>query len=195
MVSSRKLRSPTHAYRTPLSGRFRQTTSKLDLIEVGLAADKHPQQFTVTIPGFNRNTIPGVITRRLPMSAFVGKRTLALASDCVAQDAIDDVRDEVSVATVSIAGGLAWQPLMDTIGDQLLVGFGSFENLGQLEEALYNALERDGPSEIVHTGPLSLTGEQLASYLGVLASVAEEEPLKVSFVDAAVGAVLTRSYR
>ena len=99
------------------------------------------------------------------------------------------------MATVSIAGGLAWQPLMDTIGDQLLVGFGSFENLGQLEEALYNALERDGPSEIVHTGPLSLTGEQLASYLGVLASVAEEEPLKVSFVDAAVGAVLTRSYR
>ena len=95
------------------------------------------------------------------MSALDEKRTLALASDCVAQDAIDDVRDEVSVATVSIAGGLAWQPLMDTIGDQLLVGFGSFENLGQLEEALHNALERDGPSEIVHTGPLSLTGEQL----------------------------------
>ena len=134
------------------------------------------------------------LTRQLT-SALGGKRTLALASDCVAQDAIDDVRDKVSVATVSIAGGLAWQPLMDTIGDQLLVGFGSFENLGQLEEALYNALERDGPSEIVHTGPLSLTGEQLASYLGVLASVAEEEPLKVSFVDAAVGALLTRSYR
>ena len=80
---------------------------------------------------------------------------------------------------------------MDTIGDQLLAGFGKFENLGQLEEALYIALERDGPSEIIHTGPLRLTTEQLASYFEVLASVAEEEPLKISFLDAALGALLT----
>lgn len=100
------------------------------------------------------------------------------------------------MATISIAAGLAWQPLMDTIGDQLLAGFGSFENLGQLEEALSIALERDGSSEIVHTGPLSLTDAQLASYLGVLASIAEEEPLKVSFVSKGVGALVSsRSFR
>jgi hypothetical protein len=99
---------------------------------------------------------------------------------------------EAHLATVSIPGGLAWQPLMDAIGDQLLAGFGRFENLGQLEEALSIALERDGPTEIVHAGALALTGEQLGSYLGVLASVAEEAPLKVSFVDGAVGALLPR---
>ncbi|WP_170005382.1 hypothetical protein [Pseudopontixanthobacter vadosimaris] len=96
------------------------------------------------------------------------------------------------MATVSIPGGLTWQLLMNTLGDQLVAGFGSFENLAQLEEALYIALERDGPSEIMHTGPLSVTTEELAAYLEVLASVAEDEPLKVSFVDAAIGAFLVR---
>ncbi|OYU14034.1 MAG: hypothetical protein CFE37_12960 [Alphaproteobacteria bacterium PA4] len=88
---------------------------------------------------------------------------------------------EAHLATVIIPDGLAWQPLMNAIGDQLLVGFGNFENLGQLEEALYIALERDGPTRIVHIGSLSLTSEQLASYLGVLTAVAEEAPLTVCF--------------
>lgn len=99
---------------------------------------------------------------------------------------------EARLATVSTPGGLAFQPLIKTIGDQLLAGFGNFENLSQLEEALYIALERDGPSEVVHTGPLCLTSEQLAPYLGVLTSVAEYEPLTVSFAGAAVGALLAR---
>lgn len=102
---------------------------------------------------------------------------------------------EAHLATVNIAGGLAWEALMATIGDQLLTGFGSFENLGQLEEALYIALERDGPSEIIHTGALAVTGDQLALYLGVLASVAEGEPLKVSFMAEAVGALLLRHHQ
>ena len=78
--------------------------------------------------------------------------------------ALTGVRDvtEVKLATWSIPRGLAWQPLMNTIGDQLLAGFGSFENLDQLVEALFIALERDGASEIIHTGPLALTNEQLA---------------------------------
>jgi hypothetical protein len=79
---------------------------------------------------------------------------------------------------------------MDTIGDQLLVGFGSFENLDQLAEALFTSLEHDGSLEIVHSGPLRLSGEQLTSYLSVIAFVAEEKPLKVSFVGAAVGTLL-----
>lgn len=98
---------------------------------------------------------------------------------------------EAHLAIVNILGDLAWQPLMDSIGDQLLAGFGSFDNLGQLEEALYIALERDGSTEIVHTGALAVSREQLSSYLGVLASIAKEEPLKVSFVGVAVGALLT----
>ncbi len=58
------------------------------------------------------------------------------------------------MAVVSIPAGLTWQPLMDTIGDQLLAGFGSFTNLGQLEEAIYISVEDNGPLELIHTTPV-----------------------------------------
>ena len=86
------------------------------------------------------------------------------------------------MATVTIEPGLTWEPLMETIGYQLLVGFGRFQNVAQLEEALYISIEDNGPLEIVHLGPLGLTEAQLDLYLGVLADVAKEEPLTWRFV-------------
>jgi hypothetical protein len=74
------------------------------------------------------------------MSATGGKRTFGPLWNGQLKVLCFDDEDEAHLAIVSVAGGLSWRSLMDTIGDQLLVGFGSFENLGQLEEALYIAL-------------------------------------------------------